>query len=134
MLTQLILCGAHQPGVFYVHCSTAAHRIYPRYFSDHVGREHGYSMITLVAYERSDDLSAFLWSSLITFVCGLALVIRGRPEVAQLRPRDMYLLTTTSWVVVCAFAALPMVLIHHISYTDAFLKRCPASPPPARRF
>ncbi|MHC8400744.1 TrkH family potassium uptake protein [Pseudomonas sp. MDT1-17] len=79
-------------------------------------------MFTLVVYERSDDLSAFLWSSLITFVCGLALIIRGRPEVAQLRPRDMYLLTTASWVVVCAFAALPMVLIHHISYTDAFFE------------
>ena len=26
-------------------------------------------MITLVAYERNDDLSAFLWSSLITFIC-----------------------------------------------------------------
>lgn len=79
-------------------------------------------MFTLVVYDRSDDLSAFLWSSLITFVCGLALIIRGRPEVAQLRPRDMYLLTTASWVVVCAFAALPMVLIHHISYTDAFFE------------
>lgn len=79
-------------------------------------------MFTLVVYDRSDDLSAFLWSSLITFVCGLALIIRGRPEVAQLRPRDMYLLTTASWVVVCTFAALPMVLIHHISYTDAFFE------------
>ncbi|WP_150645392.1 potassium transporter TrkG, partial [Pseudomonas fluorescens] len=79
-------------------------------------------MFTLVVYDRSDDLSAFLWSSLITFVCGLALIIRGRPEVAQLRSRDMYLLTTASWVVVCAFAALPMVLIRHISYTDAFFE------------
>jgi trk system potassium uptake protein TrkH len=79
-------------------------------------------MITLVAYERNDDLSAFLWSSLITFVCGLLLVVRGRPDVGQLRPRDMYLLTTASWIVVCTFAALPMVLISHISYTDAFFE------------
>jgi trk system potassium uptake protein TrkH len=55
-------------------------------------------MITLVAYERSDDLSAFLWSSLITFITGLLLIARGRPDNAQLRPRDMYLLTTCSWV------------------------------------
>ncbi|PBJ27919.1 Trk system potassium uptake protein TrkH [Pseudomonas sp. ACN8] len=79
-------------------------------------------MITLVAYERSDDLSAFLWSSLITFICGLLLIVRGRPDAAQLRPRDMYLLTTGSWVVVCTFAALPMVFISHISYTDAFFE------------
>ncbi len=79
-------------------------------------------LLTLLIYERSDDLSAFLWSSLITLVAGLALVIPGRPENAQLRPRDMYLLTTGSWLVVCIFAALPMVLIHHISYTDAFFE------------
>lgn len=79
-------------------------------------------MITLVVFERNDDLSAFLWSSLITFVCGFLLVVRGRPEAAQLRPRDMYLLTTGSWLVVCIFAALPMVFIHQISYTDAFFE------------
>lgn len=72
-------------------------------------------MITLVTFERNDDLSAFLWSSLITFICGLLLIVRGRPDDAQLRPRDMYLLTTCSWVVVCTFAALPMVFISHIS-------------------
>lgn len=43
-------------------------------------------MFTLVVYDRRDDLSAFLWSSLI---------IRGHPDVAQLRPRDMYLLPST---------------------------------------
>jgi trk system potassium uptake protein len=79
-------------------------------------------LVTLVMYERNDDLSAFLWSSLITFVCGIALVARGRPANTQMRPRDMYLLTTASWVIVCSFAALPMVLIHHISYTDAFFE------------
>ena len=39
-----------------------------------------------------------------------------------MRPRDMYLLTTLSWVVVCTFAALPMVIIQHISYTDSFFE------------
>ena len=79
-------------------------------------------MITLVVYGRSDDLSAFLWSSLITVVCGLLMIVRGRPDTGQLRPRDMYLLTTASWVVVCIFAALPMVFISDISYTDAFFE------------
>ena len=79
-------------------------------------------MITLVVYERSDDLSAFLWASLITLICGLLLIVRGRPDTGHLRPRDMYLLATASWVVVCTFAALPMVFISHISYTDAFFE------------
>ena len=79
-------------------------------------------MLTLLVFEHPEDLNAFLWSSMITLVAGLALVIPGRPQNAQLRPRDMYLLTTGSWLVVCIFAALPMVLIHHISYTDAFFE------------
>ncbi|MBX9913314.1 MAG: TrkH family potassium uptake protein [Pseudomonadaceae bacterium] len=79
-------------------------------------------MLTLVIFERRDDLSAFAWSSLISFVAGLAMVLPGRPEHVHLRPRDMYFLTTASWVVVCCFAALPMVLIQHISYTDSFFE------------
>ncbi|SDH18583.1 trk system potassium uptake protein TrkH [Pseudomonas benzenivorans] len=81
-----------------------------------------FPMLTLLSFERTDDLSSFLWSSLITMTAGLALVIPGRPANAHLRPRDMYMLTTTSWLAVCIFAALPMVLIHHISYTDAFFE------------
>ncbi|MFP5422595.1 MAG: TrkH family potassium uptake protein [Gammaproteobacteria bacterium] len=79
-------------------------------------------MLTLLLYSRTDDLNAFLWSSLVTAVAGIAMILSGRPKEAHLRPRDMYLLTTGSWLVVCIFAALPMVLIQHISYTDAFFE------------
>ncbi len=79
-------------------------------------------MATLLIYQRTGDLPSFLWASLITFVAGLALVIPGRPEHVQLRPRDMYLLTVSSWLVVCVFAALPFVLTQHTSYTDAFFE------------
>lgn len=79
-------------------------------------------MATLVFFERTSDLPSFLWASLITFIAGLALVIPGRPEHVHLRPRDMYLLTVTSWLVVCIFAALPFLLTQHISYTDSFFE------------
>jgi trk system potassium uptake protein TrkH len=79
-------------------------------------------MLTLLIFERRDDLSAFGWSSLVTLISGLAMVLPGRPAHVHLRPRDMYFLTTASWVVVCFFAALPMVLIQHISYTDSFFE------------
>jgi len=79
-------------------------------------------MATLVIFERTGDMPSFLWSSLITFIAGLALVVPGRPEHVHLRPRDMYLLTVSSWLVVCVFAALPFLLTQHISYTDAFFE------------
>ncbi|MGE8097996.1 TrkH family potassium uptake protein [Pseudomonas fluorescens] len=79
-------------------------------------------MATLLIYDRTSDLPSFLWASTITFVAGLALVIPGRPEHIHLRPRDMYLLTVSSWVVVCIFAALPFLLTQRISYTDSFFE------------
>ncbi|MCF7204040.1 TrkH family potassium uptake protein [Pseudomonas oligotrophica] len=82
----------------------------------------GVPMGTLLVFDRTEELNAFLWASLITFGCGMALVIPGRPAMTQLRPRDMYFLTTVSWLVVCCFAALPMMLLQHISYTDAFFE------------
>ena len=79
-------------------------------------------MLTLVLLGHTAELSAFVWSCVITALAGLALSGAGRPKNASLRPRDMYMLTTASWIVVCIFAALPMVLVHHISYTDAFFE------------
>jgi trk system potassium uptake protein TrkH len=79
-------------------------------------------MLTLVIFDHTRDIRSFLWASLITFVVGLALVIPGRPEHIHLRPRDMYLLTVSSWVVVCLFAALPFLLSQHMSYTDSFFE------------
>ncbi|WP_024420002.1 TrkH family potassium uptake protein, partial [Pseudomonas avellanae] len=79
-------------------------------------------MATLVIYDRFEDLRSFLWASAITFIAGLALVVPGRPDNVQLRPRDMYMLTVSSWIVVCIFAALPFLLTQHISYTDSFFE------------
>ncbi|HEY8329772.1 MAG TPA: TrkH family potassium uptake protein [Pseudomonas sp.] len=79
-------------------------------------------IITLLSMDNPEGLSDFLWPALITAGCGLAMVLPGQPKHAQLRPRDMYMLTTSSWVVVCGFAALPMVFIQHIGYTDAFFE------------
>ncbi|GAB3474004.1 TrkH family potassium uptake protein [Azotobacter salinestris] len=79
-------------------------------------------MLTLVIYEHSHEIESFVWASMITLSAGIALILPGRPEQVQLRPRDMYLLTTASWVIVCVFAALPLNLLQNISYTDAFFE------------
>jgi trk system potassium uptake protein TrkH len=79
-------------------------------------------MLTLLVFDRMEDESAFLWSAAITATAGLALTLPGRPKNVQLRPRDMYMLTTASWVVVGVFAALPLLLLHNVSYTDAFFE------------
>ncbi len=79
-------------------------------------------MATLLIFERTGDLPSFLWSSLITFIAGLALVLARQPDHVHLRPRDMYLLTVSSWLLVCLFAALPFMLTEHMSFTDAIFE------------
>ncbi len=79
-------------------------------------------VITLLIFNRASEINTFLWSSLITFLAGLALVLPGKPEHVHLRPRDMYMLTVSSWIAVCIFAALPFLLTQHISYTDSFFE------------
>ncbi|MDV7212887.1 TrkH family potassium uptake protein [Azotobacter beijerinckii] len=79
-------------------------------------------ILTLLIYEHSHEIESFTWASMITLSAGVALILPGRPEQVHLRPRDMYLLTTTSWLVVCVFAALPLNLLQNISYTDAFFE------------
>ena len=79
-------------------------------------------VITLLIYERTNEMGGFLWSSICCLIAGLALIARGRPEGVNLRPRDMYLLTVSSWLVVGVFASVPFVLAQKMSYTDAFFE------------
>lgn len=68
-------------------------------------------MVTLEAYGYSDDLPAFLWWSLITFLGGLPLVVRGRPDTVMLRPREIggYLVVFSQW----------LRLVGRLSYRDS---------------
>ncbi|MFI8481199.1 TrkH family potassium uptake protein [Pseudomonas sp. NPDC078700] len=79
-------------------------------------------VITLLVFERPGEINSFLWSSLVTFISGLVLVAQGRQQITQLRPRDMYMLTVSSWVMVCLFAALPFIFAQHMSVTDSLFE------------
>ena len=48
-------------------------------------------ILTMLAFDRTEGIQAFIWSSVATFVTGLGLVLPGRPEHVHLRPRDMYM-------------------------------------------
>lgn len=77
---------------------------------------------TLLIFERPEEINAFLWSSLITALSGIAMIVQGRPQQSHLRPRDMYMLTVSSWVLVSIFAALPFVFAERASITDAYFE------------
>lgn len=72
---------------------------------------------------NEDGWWEFLLSSVMTLVAGagLAYLFRQRESFA-LVPRQVFVLTTLTWLSVSVFAALPMLFIHHINYTDAFFE------------
>ena len=79
-------------------------------------------VLTLLIFEQPQGINAFLWSSLITALVGIAMIAQGRPQQTQLRPRDMYMLTVSSWVMVSIFAALPFIFAERASITDAYFE------------
>ena len=71
-------------------------------------------------YYGSPDVDAFLVSVAATSGTALLFVATGRRGVLDLRLRDMFLLTTAAWIIVCLFGALPFMLSHTVgSFTDA---------------
>ncbi|GIZ13515.1 TrkH family potassium uptake protein [Pseudomonas sp. NCCP-436] len=79
-------------------------------------------VLTLLFFEQPQGINAFLWSSLLTILSGLGLIARGRPQQTRLRPRDMYMLTVSSWLLVSMFAALPFLFAGGASITDAYFE------------
>ncbi|MFQ5633883.1 MAG: TrkH family potassium uptake protein [Gammaproteobacteria bacterium] len=71
-------------------------------------------------YIDSPDLYGFLISEGVTAFSAAVLCLFRKRFVPQIRVREMFLLTTLSWFLVCAFGALPFILSHAVpSFTDA---------------
>ncbi|TDX30241.1 trk system potassium uptake protein TrkH [Modicisalibacter xianhensis] len=70
--------------------------------------------------EQDPDAWAFGWSILIVMSSVvLGLVLTQRVPI-ELKPRHMFVLTTLSWVSICGFASLPLILgAPQLSFTDA---------------
>lgn len=69
----------------------------------------------------------FLRSAAITFVTAIVLMrwsgsLRKQLDRLTMRVRDMFLLTNCVWLLVSAFAAMPLLFIPDVDYTDAFFE------------
>jgi len=77
----------------------------------------------LDALVGNPDWEVFMASAFVTSFAGSALALTTRGSAEDLNLRTAFLLTTTSWVVMPAFAALPFVFSElDMSYTDAFFE------------
>lgn len=81
----------------------------------------GIPILVMLSYGEG-HWQAFLLSAAITALAGLLLTFFGHRRGFRLSPRQAFLLTTLSWVMMALFASLPMALVEHIDYTDAFFE------------
>jgi trk system potassium uptake protein TrkH len=81
-----------------------------------------YVPAALAFFTASTGFVEFITAIIITHFCALGLLHMGRMKSFRLNVREMFLLTTSVWVMACAFGALPLVLIEHISFSDAYFE------------
>ena len=70
----------------------------------------------------NNDILEFVAAAVITLMTGGTLILVFKPDHFNMKPKQVFLLTTLCWFSVCAFAALPLWLKLPISYTDAFFE------------
>ena len=70
-----------------------------------------------------NDWQIFLASASVTLFVGVALILTAGGRAFDLKIRQAFILTTLSWTVIAAFAALPFAFSElEMSYTDAFFE------------
>lgn len=64
----------------------------------------------------------FLASAVLTHTIALLLTRMGYQQSFRLSVRDMFVLTTVVWVIMCVFASLPFLFLSKLSFTDAYFE------------
>lgn len=75
-------------------------------------------------YDHSSDWRVFVASSAVTILAGLAMFLGAHPrERFDLNLRQAFMLTTSVWVLVAGFGALPfMFSAYHVPVVDAYFE------------
>lgn len=64
----------------------------------------------------------FIQAIVVTHLFSFLLLRMGKMTQSRMKAREMFLLTSSVWVICCAFGALPIMLLGHTSYTDAYFE------------
>jgi trk system potassium uptake protein TrkH len=80
--------------------------------------------VSAAAWAWADpELSVFLYSAAIMATLGIAMVVLCRRGKFNLVSRQLYLLTSASWLMMSLGGALPLFLSHHdVAFTDAWFE------------
>ncbi len=78
--------------------------------------------LLFAVYFSEETVGSFMLSALATGICASLCLHYGQSKSINLNIRDMFLLTSLTWVIVSLFSAMPFTLYHGIGYTDAFFE------------
>lgn len=78
--------------------------------------------LMLALFTNGQGAPEFFKSIVITSIASGLFWHKGRSKRFHLGVREMFLLTTCVWIIASAFAALPLMMVQHISYTDAYFE------------
>lgn len=79
--------------------------------------------VNLLMLGATPDWLAFVQSAGICFIVGLLCFLSAGRKPYGLKQRQMFILTTSAWVVIPLFSSLPLLLSDlHLSVTDAFFE------------
>lgn len=81
-----------------------------------------YIPAVMAFYTHTPGAVRFLQTILLTHFVSFLLLRYGTLVHAKMRTREMFLLTSSVWVLCCAFGALPIMFLGHTSYTDAYFE------------
>ena len=73
--------------------------------------------LLLAAYKGEETVGSFMVSALVTGISSSLCLHNGQSKSINLNIRDMFLLTSLTWLIVSLFAAMPFTLYHGIGYT-----------------
>ncbi|MEC9481884.1 MAG: TrkH family potassium uptake protein [Halomonas sp.] len=76
--------------------------------------------LVVLLIEGSSDTMAFVLAESIILAVAIPTLLVTRSTPIELHPRQMFILTTLSWVSICGFASLPFVFgTPYLSFTNA---------------
>ncbi|WP_299007095.1 TrkH family potassium uptake protein [uncultured Shewanella sp.] len=78
--------------------------------------------LCLAIYLGESTIGAFARSCIYCGIAAAMCLHNGQKKRLQLNIRDMFILTSFTWMIVSLFAALPFTIYIDINYTDAFFE------------
>ncbi|MCH1931752.1 TrkH family potassium uptake protein [Shewanella sp. A25] len=78
--------------------------------------------LLFAVFNGEETVGAFMLSAFVSGITASLCLHNGQSKTINLNIRDMFLLTSLTWLIVSLFAAMPFTLYHGIGYTDAFFE------------